>query len=88
MEPRYIKREDKVELLIIADLYSIDTDSDGIHDTDIEILDEFEKGKDYNMKIKFKYFSVHNVSNAEEVNSLLNNIGEFKFNNIKNVSNI
>ncbi len=88
MTPRYIKREDKVEFLIIADLYSIDTDSDGIHDTDIEILDELEKGKDYNMKIKFKDFFVDNVSNYVEVNSMLNNIGEFEFNTTINVSNI
>lgn len=88
MTTRYIKGEDKVELLIIADLYSIDTDSDGIHDTDIEILDEFEKGKDYNMKIKFKDFFVDNVSNYVEVNSMLNNIGEFEFNTTINVSNI
>lgn len=83
---RYVKKEDKIEFLITGDLYSIETDYDTI--SEFEILDELEKDKDYNMKIKFKDFFVGSISNNKELDSILDDIGNFEFNTTINISNI
>lgn len=84
---RNVKGEDKKEILYIVDLTSIDTDKDGVVDTDFDILKNLEKNKDYDMKIKFKDFDI-GESKTESGRWLSKEFGTWEFNTIINTSNI
>lgn len=87
MDQRNVRGEDKKEVLYIVDLTSIDTDGDGLSDTDIEILDKLEKNKDYDMKIEFKDFDI-GESKTEQGRWLSKKFGDWEFNTTLNSSNI
>ena len=84
---RNVRGEDKKEILYKVKLTSIDTDGDGLGDTNFEILDNLEKNKDYNLKIQFKDFDI-GESKTEKGRWLTKNLGNWDFNTIINSSNI
>lgn len=84
---RDLKSENKKEFLYTVNLTSIDTDRDGLGDTDFEILDNLEKNKDYDLKIKFKDFDI-GESKTEKGRLLSKSFGNWEFNTIVNSSNI
>jgi hypothetical protein len=84
---RNVRGEDKKEVLYIVDLTSIDTDGDGIGDTGVEILDNLEKNKDYDMKIQFKDFDI-GESKTEHGRWLSKEFGKWEFNTTINSSTI
>ncbi|MDO7204363.1 hypothetical protein Q5M85_09575 [Paraclostridium bifermentans] len=67
ISPRDVKNENKKEFLYTINLNRKDTDGDGIGDTDIDLLDSLEKGKDYNLKIQFKDFDLGESKTEKEV---------------------
>lgn len=85
--PRDVKDKKKKEFLYRLDLTRIDTDGDGIVDTDFEILDNLEKNKDYNLKIQFKDFDI-GESKTEKGLLLSKSLGDWEFNTTLNSSNI
>ncbi|WP_129595703.1 hypothetical protein [Anaerophilus nitritogenes] len=87
IKQRNVRGEDKKEVLYIVDLTSIDTDGDGLGDTDFELLDKLEKNKDYNMKIKFKDFDI-GESKTEAGRWLSKEFGTWEFSTTINSSNI
>lgn len=87
MKQRDVRGEDKKEILYTVDLTSIDTDGDGLGDTDLELLDKLEKNKDYNLKIEFKDFDI-GASKTEPRRWLSKEFGTWQFNTILNSSNI
>ncbi|WP_343101111.1 DUF4179 domain-containing protein [Romboutsia sp. MSSM.1001216sp_RTP31141st1_G3_RTP31141_220114] len=84
---RDLRAENKKEFLYTVNLTSIDTDGDGLVDTDFEILDNLEKNKDYNLKIKFKDFDI-GESKTEKGRLLSKSFGNWEFNTTINSSNI
>lgn len=85
--PRDLKSENKKEFLYTVNLNGIDTDGDGIGDTDFDILDNLEKNKDYNLKIQFKDFDI-GESKIEKGRLLSKSFGNWEFNTTINSSNI
>lgn len=84
---RDVRGEDKKELLYIVSLTNIDTDGDGVVDSDFDILNALEKDKDYNIKIQFKDFDI-GESKAEKGRWLSKSLGNWDFNTTINTSNI
>ncbi len=84
---RNVRGEDKKEILYKVKLTSIDTNGDDLGDTDFEILDNLEKNKDYNLKIKFKDFDI-GESKTEKGRLLSKSFGNWEFNTSINSSNI
>ncbi|MGL5695316.1 MAG: DUF5643 domain-containing protein [Peptostreptococcaceae bacterium] len=84
---RNVRGEDKKEVLYIIGLTSIDTDGDGLADTDFEILDNLEKNKNYDVKIQFKDFDI-GESKTEPGRWLSKELGNWEFNTTINSSNI
>lgn len=84
---RNVRGEDKKEILYKVNLTSIDTDGDGLVDTDFEILDNLEKNKNYDLKIKFKDFDI-GESKTEKGRLLSKSFGNWEFNTTVNSSNI
>lgn len=87
IKQRNVTGEDKKEVLYIVDLTSIDTDADGVGDTNFELLDKLEKNKDYNLKIDFKDFDI-GESKTEPGRWLSKELGTWEFNTTINSSNI
>lgn len=87
MKQRDVRGEDKKEVLYTVDLTSIDTDGDGLGDTDLELLDKLEKNKDYSLKIEFKDFDI-GESKAEPGRWLSKEFETWKFSTILNSSNL
>lgn len=87
MTQRDVRGEDKKEVLYTVDLTSIDTDGDGLCDTDLELLDKLEKNKDYNLKIEFRDFDI-GESKSEPGRWLSKELGTWEFNTTLNSSNI
>lgn len=87
IEQRDVRGEDKKELLYIVDLTSIDTNADGVVDSDFDILNALEKDKDYNIKIQFKDFDI-GESKSEKGRWLSKSLGNWDFNTTINTSNI
>lgn len=87
IEQRDVKGEDKKELLYMVDLTKIDTDGDGVGDSDFDILNALEKDKDYNIKIQFKDFDI-GESTIEKGRWLSKSLGNWDFNTTINTSNI
>lgn len=85
--PRDVKGENKKEFLYTLNLTHIDTDGDGIVDTDFDILNTLEKNKDYDMKIQFKDFDI-GESKTEKGLLLSKSFGDWEFNTTLNTSNI
>ncbi|WP_195938061.1 DUF4179 domain-containing protein [Romboutsia sp. 1001713B170131_170501_G6] len=84
---RDLRAENKKEFLYTVNLTSIDTDGDGLGDTDFEILDNLKKNKDYDLKIKFKDFDI-GESKTEKGRLLSKSFGNWEFNTTINSSNI
>ena len=84
---RNVRGEDKKEILYIVNLTSIDTDGDGLVDTDFDILKNLEENKDYNLKIEFKDFDI-GESKTEPGMWLSKEFGTWEFNTTLNTSNI
>lgn len=87
INPRDVRGEDKKEILYIISLTNIDTDGDGIVDSDFDILNALEKDKDYNIKIQFKDFDI-GESKTEKGRWLSKSLGNWDFNTTINSSNI
>ena len=87
IEQRDVKGEDKKELLYMVDLTKIDTDGDGVGDSDFDILNALEKDKYYNIKIQFKDFDI-GESKTEKGRWLSKSLGNWDFNTTINTSNI
>jgi hypothetical protein len=85
--PRDLTSENKKEFLYTVDLTGLDTDGDGLGDTDFDILDNLEKNKDYDLKIQFKDFSI-GESKTEKGRLLSKSFGPWEFSTIINSSNI
>ena len=84
---RDLKGEKKKEFLYRVDLTSLDTDGDGVGDTDFEILNNLEKNKNYDVKIQFKDFSI-GESKTEKGRLLSKSLGSWEFNTTINSSKI
>lgn len=87
MKQRNVRGEYKKEVLYIVDLTRIDTNGDGLGDTDFETLDKLEKNKDYNLKIEFKDFDI-GESKTEPGRWLSKELGIWEFNTTLNSANI
>jgi hypothetical protein len=87
INPRNVRGEDKKEILYTIDLTSIDTDGDGLCDTDLELLDKLEENKDYNLKIEFNNFDI-GESKTEPGRWLSKEFGKWEFNTNLNISNL
>lgn len=87
IKQRNVKGENKKEILYIVNLTKIDTDDDGIVDTDFEILNNLDENKDYDINIKFKDFDI-GASKTEPGRWLSKEFGTWEFNTILNSSNI
>lgn len=87
IKQRDVKGEDKKELLYMVSLTDIDTDGDGVVDSDFDILNALEKDKDYNIKIQFKDFDI-GESKTEKGRWLSKSLGNWDFNTTINTSKI
>lgn len=84
---RTIKGQNKKEILYKVDLTQIDTNFDGLSDSDFEILDNLEKNKQYPIKIQFKEFDI-GASKTEPGRWLTKEFGKWEFNTILENTNI
>ncbi|HGM1298958.1 TPA: DUF4179 domain-containing protein [Clostridioides difficile] len=77
-----VKGEKKYNILLKVSLLQIDTNKDGIADTEYEILNKINSNKNYSLKISFTDID-YGIKNGIE-----NNVGNWKFNTTINASNI